>query len=141
MSDKLDDIGELYDRFYRLYGELYGNRMLLDNAKTYNYMGAQLFEQFRQEYERLIMQADIAEKDELYAMRLRHNAYVPRRRWIFRNRAAKQSEREIMQEITEYFRRREEALERLITVLDNADDGSALQKETSSVTGVTERGG
>lgn len=121
-NNKLDELKMLLDKFYVLYGNLFKNRKLLDNSKTYQHFGARIFEQFQIEYQVLKIKFETIENPAIYEARVRHGFLVPRRRFgIFRNRAQKLIDRRVTQEIDEYFRKQNEALERLTDILDNAD--------------------
>ncbi|MDE7086841.1 MAG: hypothetical protein K2O67_01480 [Clostridia bacterium] len=120
--NKLDELKKLLNKFYELYGNLFKNRKLLDNNKTYQYFGARIFEQFQIEYQVLRIKFETIENPEIYAARVIHGLLVPRRRFgIFRNRAQKLIDRKVTQEIDKYFSKQIEALERLNKALDKAD--------------------
>jgi len=128
--EKLDELKALNEKFYELYGRLFKNRKLLDNAKTVEYFGKQLFEQYKAEYEALKYKYEIIELPELEKEKQRYDEIVPRtyRPWYFlflirrRNRALKNLEREVYCEIEKYFRGKEEALARLEAALDKTDN-------------------
>lgn len=130
MSDKLDELRALNDKFYQLFGELFENRKLLDSNKTYQYMGEKLFEQYKTEYEVLRIKFETVEKPALYRAEVIHFETVPKNRFIFfRNRAKKLIDNEVFAELSKSFKAREEAVERLIEALDNQD--SAEQRTTA----------
>lgn len=122
-NNKLDELKQLLNKFYELYGNLFKNRKLLDNNKTYQYFGARIFEQFQIEYQVLRIKFETVENPAIYEARVRHGLLVPRRRFgIFRNRAQKLIDRKVTQEIDEYFTKQIAALERLTEALDEADN-------------------
>ena len=49
MLEKLDELRQLNEKFYEMFGRLYKNRKLLDNTKTVEFFGKQLFEQYKAE--------------------------------------------------------------------------------------------
>ena len=127
MQEKLDELKNLNDKFYKMFGELFRNRKLLDNAETYKYFGKKLFEQYKVEYEVLQTKFETIEKPALYEAQVRHDMLVPRKRFIFfRNRAQKLIDDKVICELDKYFaereeelRKKEEALERLLEALDS----------------------
>lgn len=130
MLEKLDELRQLNEKFYEMFGRLYKNRKLLDNSKTVEFFGKQLFEQYKAEYEALKYKYEIEELPELEIFKLRHSELVPHtyRPWYFlwlfkrRNRALKNIERAIYCEIEAHFRKKEAALERLEAALDKNDN-------------------
>lgn len=121
-NNKLDELKNLLNKFYELYGNLFKNRKLLDNNKTYQYFGARIFEQFQIEYQVLRIKFETVENPAIYEAHVRHGLLVPRRRFgIFRNRAQKLIDRKVSQELDEYFTKQIAALERLTEALDEAD--------------------
>lgn len=121
-SDKLDKLYKLNEKFYNLYGRLHENFVLFDDEKTRQIFAANLLEQYKAEYALLKIETETVDEPLIYEALLRHNALVPRRRFIFfRNRAQKLIDREVMFELDEFFRKKEQALERLIEALDDAD--------------------
>lgn len=137
ISEKLDKLNALNEKFYGMFGRLFRNRKLLDNEKTFKHIGAILFEQYKAEYEALKYKYEIKELPELEEVKQKHFELVPRRWrpwWLlflfrFRNRAAKNIDRKIFCEMEEHFlkvevglKKREEALERLEAALDKASE-------------------
>lgn len=120
----IEELGELNEKFYELYGRLYENAELL-TSKQSDLMADKLLTQYKAEYERLQLNADIVELEQLYTVKQRRAALIPRGwRFLFwhrENRAAQMIDREIQTEITRFFNDREKALERLIEVLDRED--------------------
>lgn len=112
-----------------MFGRLYKNRKLLDNVKTVEYFGKELFEQYKAEYEALRYKYELIELPELEKVKQRHYNLVPRKYrvwyslWLLkrRNRALKNIDREIYIELEQHFRKKEVALERLEAALENAD--------------------
>lgn len=122
-DNKLDELDKLFNMFYQLYGNLFKNRKLLDNNKTYQYFGARIFEQFQIEYQILKIKFETIENPAIYEAYVRHDSLVPRRRFgIFRNSAQKLIDRKVTQELDEYFTKQIAALERLTAALDEADN-------------------
>ena len=72
----IDDLRELNEQFYALYGRLYKNRELLGKAQE-DSMAAKLLAQYEAEYELLHLREEIARAKELYE--LRHPGF-PRRK-------------------------------------------------------------
>lgn len=120
----IDDLRELNEQFYALYGRLYKNRELLGKAQE-DSMAAKLLAQYEAEYELLHLREEIGRMRELYELRLKSSALTPRtwRSWFFRrkyNRAAALSGERIAAEVERYFARLEEALR-----AEQAPDGEA----------------
>ena len=120
----IDDLRELNEQFYALYGRLYKNRELLGKAQE-DSMAAKLLAQYEAEYELLHLREEIGRMRELYELRLKSSALIPRtwRSWFFRrkyNRAAALSGERIAAEVERYFARLEEALR-----AEQAPDGEA----------------
>lgn len=110
----IDDLRELNEQFYALYGRLYKNRELLGKAQE-DSMAAKLLAQYEAEYELLHLREEIGRMRELYELRLKRSALIPRtwRSWFFRrkyNRAAALSGERIAAEAERYFARLEAAL-------------------------------
>ena len=107
----IDDLRELNEQFYALYGRLYKNRELLGKALE-DSMAAKLLAQYEAEYELLHLREEIGRMRELYELRLKRSALIPRtwRSWLFRrkyNRAAALSGEQITAEVERYFAERE----------------------------------
>lgn len=120
----IDDLRELNEQFYALYGRLYKNRELLGKAQE-DSMAAKLLAQYEAEYELLHLREEIVRAKELYELRLKSSALTPRtwRSWFFRrkyNRAAALSGERIAAEAERYFARLEAALR-----AEQASDGEA----------------
>ena len=120
----IDDLRELNEQFYALYGRLYKNRELLGKAQE-DSMAAKLLAQYEAEYGLLHLREEIGRMRELYELRLKRSALIPRtwRSWFFRrkyNRAAALSSERIAAEVERYFARLEEALR-----AEQASDGEA----------------
>ena len=99
----IDDLRELNEQFYALYGRLYKNRELLGKAQE-DSMAAKLLAQYEAEYELLHLREEIGRMRELYELRLKSSALTPRtwRSWFFRrkyNRAAPLSGERIAAEV------------------------------------------
>lgn len=110
----IDDLRELNEQFYALYGRLYKNRELLGKAQE-DSIAAKLLAQYEAEYGLLHLREEIVRAKELYELRLKRSALIPRtwRSWLFRrkyNRAAALSGERIAAEVERYFARLEEAL-------------------------------
>lgn len=136
MLEKLNELRQLNEKFYDMYGRLYKNRKLLDNSKTVEFFGKQLFEQYKAEYEALKYKYEIEELPELETVKQRHSELVPRyhRPWYFLflvkrpNRALKNIERAIYCEIEQHFRNKEAALKRLEDALDKKESADQRTK-------------
>ena len=120
----IDDLRELNEQFYALYGRLYKNRELLGKAQE-DSIAAKLLAQYEAEYGLLHLREEIVRAKELYELRLKSSALTPRtwRSWFFRrkyNRAAALSGERIAAEVERYFARLEEALR-----AEQASDGEA----------------
>ncbi len=129
MSEKLKELEELNEKFYKLFGRLHENKSLFNNAKAVEYFGDKIFEQYKIEYENLRIRFEEIEKPELYREQVKRGLLVPRNRFLlFRNRAKKLIDGEAAAELSKYFDDREkalkrqlEALEKLAKALENAD--------------------
>ena len=120
----IDDLRELNEQFYALYGRLYKNRELLGKAQE-DSIAAKLLAQYEAEYGLLHLREEIVRAKELYELRLKSSELTPRtwRSWFFRrkyNRAAALSGERIAAEVERYFARLEEALR-----AEQASDGEA----------------
>lgn len=106
----IKELGELNEKFYQLYGRLHKNKSLLAiKPEQIQYMATALFNQYKAEYKLLAMRAEIREQRELYDAELRHDVLVPRKRFFFfRNRAMKQLDAEILDELEAWFAQREQ---------------------------------
>lgn len=107
----IKELGELNEKFYQLYGRLHKNKSLLAiKPEQIQYMATALFNQYKAEYKLLAMRAEIREQRELYDAELRHYVLVPRKRFFFfRNRAMKQLDAEILDELEAWFAQREQS--------------------------------
>ena len=105
----IKELGELNEKFYQLYGRLHKNKSLLAiKPEQIQYMATALFNQYKAEYKLLAMRAEIREQRELYDAELRHSVLVPRKRFfLFRNRAMKQLDAEILEELEAWFTQRD----------------------------------
>ena len=105
----IKELGELNEKFYQLYGRLHKNKSLLAiKPEQIQYMATALFNQYKAEYKLLAMRAEIREQRELYDAELRHYVLVPRKRFFFfRNRAMKQLDAEILDELEAWFAQRD----------------------------------
>lgn len=126
----IDDLRELNEQFYALYGRLYKNRELLGKAQE-DSMAAKLLAQYEAEYELLHLREEIGRMRELYELRLKRSALIPRtwRSWFFRrkyNRAAALSGERIAAEVERYFAEREAAL--YAQHQEEAADGEAAEQ-------------
>lgn len=134
----IKELGELNEKFYKLYGRLYENGELL-TPKQAALMADNLLAQYNAEYELLTLKTGIDEMKELYAVKQRRGALIPHRwRFLFwrkENYAAQVIDREIQTEIARYFNEREKALARLVEAIEkeNAetlDEGNEEADET-----------
>ena len=107
----IKELSELNEKFYELYGRLHKNKSLLAiKPEQIQYMATALFNQYKAEYKLLTMRAEIREQRELYDAGLRHAVLVPRKRFfLFRNRAMKQLDAEILDELEAWFAQREQS--------------------------------
>ena len=107
----IKELGELNEKFYQLYGRLHKNKSLLAiKPEQIQYMATALFNQYKAEYKLLAMRAGIREQRELYDAELRHEVLVPRKRFfLFRNRAMKLLDVEILDELEAWFEQREQS--------------------------------
>ena len=106
----IKELGELNEKFYQLYGRLHKNKSLLAiKPEQLQYMATVLFNQYKAEYKLLKMRVEIREQRELYDAELRHDVLVPRKRFfLFRNRAMKQLDAEILDRLDAWFEQREQ---------------------------------
>lgn len=131
----IDDLRELNEQFYALYGRLYKNRELLGKAQE-DSIAAKLLAQYEAEYGLLHLREEIVRAKELYELRLKSSALIPRtwRSWLFRrkyNRAAALSGERIAAEVERYFARLEEALRAEQASDVEADDPTDAPDETA----------
>lgn len=138
----IKELGELNEKFYQLYGRLHKNKSLLAiKPEQIQYMATALFNQYKAEYKLLAMRAEIREQRELYDAELRHDVLVPRKRFFFfRNRAMKQLDAEILDELEAWFEQREQSEESRST-REELPLGWEKQKKESETTEQTAAGG
>lgn len=134
----IDDLRELNEQFYALYGRLYKNRELLGKAQE-DSIAAKLLAQYEAEYGLLHLREEIVRAKELYELRLKSSALIPRtwRSWLFRrkyNRAAALSGERIAAEVERYFARLEEALRAEQASDVEAGEPTGAPEETSENT-------
>lgn len=72
----LDDLKQLNERIYELYGRLYENEELLTKKQT-DYMADKLFEAYKQEYGVLALNAEPETAGEAFAAKERRRLLVP----------------------------------------------------------------
>ena len=104
----LDDIRELNETFYELYGRLYENALFLP-SKQRDYTYQVLLAEYKAEYARISSENEIERSSENFSVKLRRKALVPKRWWLFgrKNRAAQLIEDEVRAAIEAYFAARE----------------------------------
>lgn len=138
----IKELGELNEKFYELYGRLHKNKSLLAiKPEQIQYMATALFNQYKAEYKLLAMRAEIREQRELYDAELRHNVLVPRKRFfLFRNRAMKQLDAEILDELEAWFAQREQS-EASRSAREELPLGWEEQKKEPETAGRTAAGG
>jgi hypothetical protein len=99
----IDELDKLNSQFYRLYGDLHGNKEFLTEEQAI-YIGKALFDAYKSEYELLKIRDEITKRSEMYNLNLEYVGKVPKRRlWLFPNRAAKIAEEAAERELEEYF--------------------------------------
>lgn len=106
----IKELGELNEKFYDLFGRLHKNKSLLAvKPEQIQFMATALFNQYKAEYKLLAMRAEIRERRQLYDAELRHYFLVPRKHlFFFRNRAMKQLDGEILDELEAWFKQRDQ---------------------------------
>ena len=104
----LDDIRELNETFYELYGRLYENALFLP-SKQRDYTYQVLLLEYKAEYARISSENEIERSSENFSVKLRKKALVPKRWWLFgrKNRAAQLIEDEVRAAIEAYFAAKE----------------------------------
>ena len=115
MKQELHDLNE---RFYALYGRLYENSELLTREQS-DYMAKKLLEQYKDEYELLELKESVERARLMYALRLKRG-YLSPRTWrfllIFKrkyNFAAELLNREVNEEVQNLYAAQEAAIEKL----------------------------
>ena len=115
MKQELHDLNE---RFYALYGRLYENSELLTREQS-EYMAKKLLEQYKDEYELLELKESVERSRLMYALRLKRG-YLSPRTWrfllIFKrkyNFAAELLNREVNEEVQNLYAAQEAAIEKL----------------------------
>ena len=138
----IKELGELNEKFYQLYGRLHKNKSLLAiKPEQIQYMATALFNQYKAEYRLLAMRAEIRERRELYDAELRHAVLVPRKRFFFfRNRAMKQLDAEILENLEAWFAQREQS-EASGSVREELPLGWEEQEKKPETAGQTDAGG
>ena len=104
----LDDIRELNETFYELYGRLYENKLFLPQ-KQIDVINQVLLAEYKAEYVRISSENEIERSSENFSVKLRKKALVPKRWWLFgrKNRAAQLIEDEVRAAIEAYFAAKE----------------------------------
>ena len=104
----LDDIRELNETFYELYGRLYENKLFLP-LKQIDVINQVLLAEYKAEYARISSENEIERLSENFSVKLRRKALVPKRWWLFgrKNRAAQLIEDEVRAAIEAYFAARD----------------------------------
>ena len=115
MKQELHDLNE---RFYALYGRLYENSELLTREQS-EYMAKKLLEQYKDEYELLELKESVERARLMYALRLKRG-YLSPRTWRFLlsvkrkyNFAAELLNREVNEEVQNLYAAQEAAIEKL----------------------------
>ena len=111
----LDDIRELNETFYELYGRLYENALFLP-SKQRDYTYQVLLAEYKAEYARISSENEIERLSENFSVKLRKKALVPKRWWLFRkkNRAAQLIEDEVRAAIESYFAAKEAEIAEMV---------------------------
>ena len=111
----LDDIRELNETFYELYGRLYENALFLP-SKQRDYTYQVLLAEYKAEYARISSENEIERLSENFSVKLRKKALVPKRWWLFRkkNRAAQLIEDEVRAAIEAYFAAKEAEIAEMV---------------------------
>lgn len=140
MKQELHDLNE---RFYALYGRLYENSELLTREQS-DYMAKKLLEQYKDEYELLELKESVERARLMYALRLKRG-YLSPRTWrfllIFKrkyNFAAELLNREVNEEVQNLYAAQEAAIEKLHRQLMDeevsgfSDDDEPWEEETET---------
>ena len=104
----LDEIRELNETFYELYGRLYENKLFLPQ-KQIDVINQVLLAEYKAEYAWISSENEIERSSENFSVKLRKKALVPKRWWLFgrKNRAAQLIEDEVRAAIEAYFAAKE----------------------------------
>ena len=137
----LDDIRELNETFYELYGRLYENALFLP-SKQRDYTYQVLLSEYKAEYARISSENEIERLSENFSVKLRRKALVPKRWWLFRkkNRAAQLIEDEVSAAIEAYFAAREAEIAETVrktqakTPAEQAQDDGTEEAEQAAET-------
>lgn len=150
MKQELHDLNE---RFYALYGRLYENSELLTREQS-EYMAKKLLEQYKDEYELLELKESVERARLMYALRLKRG-YLSPRTWrfllIFKrkyNFAAELLNREVNEEVQNLYAAQEAAIEKLhrqlmdeeVSGFSDDDEAEEGEEETPESPGETETG-
>lgn len=115
----------LNEEYYELYGRLFENREVMDEA-AYKLISQKLLEGYKDDYELLARKGSIAYRQELFETKVRCGRKIPRTFLWWRNRAAKTTARELALELGAYFRERDAEIERRRTeAAPHSGEGSA----------------
>lgn len=107
----LDEVSALNDKMYVIFGALHKNADLM-NPKQVDFMSAKLYELYKEEYMRIYLRNDVANKREEYQTGARRKRFIPRLRlFLFRNKPAKLISEEIDIEAGKFFAECEKKLE------------------------------
>lgn len=99
----LNKIFTLNDEFFQLYGAIRENTENL-SPKQYSFMQEKLFEQYKIEYTKLLIEKEIKDKIELKTLKMRFGGYVPSNFLFFKNTAFNLLKKQIKKELDEYFK-------------------------------------
>ena len=145
MKQELHDLNE---RFYALYGRLYENSELLTREQS-EYMAKKLLEQYKDEYELLELKESVERARLMYALRLKRG-YLSPRTWrfllIFKrkyNFAAELLNREVNEEVQNLYAAQEAAIEKLhrqlmdeeVSGFSDDDEVEEVEEETPESSG------
>ena len=115
----LNKIFTLNDNFFQLYGAIRENTENL-SPKQYSFMQEKLFEQYKIEYTKLVIEKEINDKIELKTLKMRFGGYVPSNFLFFKNTAFKLLKKQIKKELDEYFKINFENLNKQLTTEEQA---------------------
>lgn len=129
---------KLHEEYYKKFGRLYSNQKLL-SPEIFKEIEENLLEEYRTEYLIIKLRDDSENERTIYELQTRNAWIIPRffRRFIFwkrPNQAADQINRQLAVEMTDYFNKRERALERLIAALEEqqTDMDECSETQTAS---------
>lgn len=98
----IDELERINLRFFELFGELYENVEFLSN-ESYKYMEQVLFNQYKTEVEKFLLDKQLDDEKEIYELKKRVKNLVPSGILFFKNEAKILTNKKLKKEFEKYF--------------------------------------